>query len=114
MVGAAARETGSLWAALGLPETALERLALSGREPTLRSSFAVGTAAQASLAFAALAASEIGRVRNGLVQSVAVDMREAALECCGWFTLDGRTPAMWDPVAGLYPCGPNGRDGWIR
>ena len=114
MVDAAAREVGALWTSLRLPETALERLALSGHEPVLPSSFAVGTAAQGSLGFAALAATEIGRLRNGLVQSVAVDMREAALECCGWFTLDGRTPVIWDPVAGLYPCGADGRDGWIR
>jgi crotonobetainyl-CoA:carnitine CoA-transferase CaiB-like acyl-CoA transferase len=104
----------SLWASLDLPEAALNRLALSGGEPVLPSSFAVGTAAQASLALAALAATEIGRVRNGLEQSVSIDMREAALECCGWFTLDGRAPVIWDPVAGLYPCGPGGRDGWIR
>jgi crotonobetainyl-CoA:carnitine CoA-transferase CaiB-like acyl-CoA transferase len=103
-----------LWTSLGLPETALARLALSGNEPVLPSSFAIGTAAQSSLGFAALAATEIGRRRNGLVQSVAVDMREAALECCGWFTLDGRKPVIWDPVAGLYPCGADGRGGWIR
>jgi crotonobetainyl-CoA:carnitine CoA-transferase CaiB-like acyl-CoA transferase len=104
----------SLWSSLDLPEAALARLALSGSEPVLPSSFAVGSAAQASLALAALAATEIGRLRNGTQQSVAIEMREAALECCGWFTLDGRAPVIWDPVAGLYPCGPDGRDGWIR
>src|ERR1019366_5868688 len=24
------------------------------------------------------------------------------------------TPKAWDPIAGLYPCGPGGRDGWVR
>jgi hypothetical protein len=27
------------------------------------------------------------------------------LEASGSFTLDGRTPELWDPIAGLYPCG---------
>ncbi|MEO8079567.1 MAG: CoA transferase [Caldimonas sp.] len=41
-------------------------------------------------------------------------MREASLECCGWFSLDGRVPALWDPIAGLYPCGAGGQGGWVR
>jgi hypothetical protein len=80
----------------------------------LPSSFAVGTAAQASLGLAAHAATEIGRARNGLAQNVTVDMREAALECCGSFTLDGRTLAAWDKIAGIYACGAAGRAGWVR
>ncbi len=56
-------------------DRALARLRLAGSEPVLPSSFAVGTAAQASLAMAAPAAAEVGRVRNGLEQEVAVDMR---------------------------------------
>ena len=95
----------------------MQRLALTGSDPALPSSFAVGTAAQATLAAAALAATEIGAHRNGLRQTVTVDMRRAALECCGHFTLDGRTPVLWDKIAGLYPCGADGADGsggWVR
>jgi crotonobetainyl-CoA:carnitine CoA-transferase CaiB-like acyl-CoA transferase len=101
----------ALWLALAPDDRALAHLHLTGSDPALPSSFAVGTAAQASLAAAALAAAEIGRVRNGLEQEIAVDMREAALECCGYFRIDGRAPAMWDKIAGLYACGGGG---WIR
>jgi len=90
------------------------RLRPSGTEPVLPSSFAVGTAAQTALAVVALAATEIGHVRNGLEQEVAVDMREAALECCGYFRLDGKAPQAWDRIAGLYACGPGGAGGWVR
>jgi crotonobetainyl-CoA:carnitine CoA-transferase CaiB-like acyl-CoA transferase len=100
----------SLWRAGAWPADALERVALTGAEPVLPSSFAVGTAAQVSTAAAALAAAEIGRLRNGLVQDVAVDMRHAALECCAFFTIDGKRLEVWDKLAGLYRC----HDGWVR
>ncbi len=104
----------ALWSSAGLRAQTLTAAVLSGAEPVLPSSFAVGTAAQASLAAAALAAAEVGRLRNGVEQQVAVDMREAALECCGYFTVDGEAPVAWDPIAGLYPCGAAGQSGWIR
>ena len=106
--------TAALWSALGLPEAALSRLDLSGAEPVLPSSFAVGTAAQASLAAAALAAAEIGRSRNGVVQRVGIDMADAAAESSASFSLDGRKPEVWDPIAGLYRCGEGGSGGWVR
>ena len=99
-----------LWTDAALDPSALERLTLSGQEPALPSSFAVGTAAQASLAVAALAASEIGRARNGLAQGVTVPMQDAAMECLSWFSIDGRTPPAWDKLSGLYRCA----DGWVR
>lgn len=101
----------SLWRDLGLAQAALDRVALEGEEPVLPSSFAVGTAAQVSLAAAALAAAEIGRIRFGTEQIVSVDMQEAALECCGCFRVDGRAPELWDPIAGLYRCQGGG---WVR
>ena len=100
----------ALWQSLGLPADALAHLTLTGREPALPSSFAVGTAAQLSFAAAALAAAEIGHARNGLRQQVRVDMRHAALECSGRFTLDGVAPNLWDKIAGLYAC----QSGWVR
>ena len=100
-----------IWRAAGLPVDPLGHLTLTGHDPVLRSSFAVGTAAQASLAAAALAAAQIGERRNGLRQQVRVDMRHAALECAGRFEIDGRTPELWDKIAGLYACG-DGR--WVR
>jgi crotonobetainyl-CoA:carnitine CoA-transferase CaiB-like acyl-CoA transferase len=100
-----------VWHAAGLPGDALQRVLLTGRDPVLPSSFAVGTAAQATLAAAALAATEVGRRRNGAIQNVQVDMRHAALECCCHFTIDGRAPEVWDKIAGLYRCA---GDGWVR
>jgi hypothetical protein len=104
----------AIWSGGQLPMASLGRLRLSGEEPALPSSFAVGTAAQASLGAAALAATEIGLRRNGLVQEAAVDMREAALECCGAFSLDGRRPEPWDRLAGIYACGAAGSGGFVR
>jgi CoA-transferase family III len=100
-----------IWRAAGLPTDALQHLALTGADPVLPSSFAVGTAAQTTLAAAALAASEVGAHRNGLRQQVSVDMRLAALECCCHFAVNGRSLELWDKLACLYPC----RDGgWVR
>jgi crotonobetainyl-CoA:carnitine CoA-transferase CaiB-like acyl-CoA transferase len=104
-----------LWQAAGLVDDALRRVDLPGAEPVLPSSFAVGTAAQASLAAAALAAAELGRLRNGVEQRVAVDMRHAALECCTHFLIDGRPLPLWDKLSGLYPCGGgDAAGGWVR
>ena len=100
----------SLWRSLGLPAEALARARLSGVEPALPSSFAVGTALQTALAAAALGASEVGRSRNGSARNVAVDIADAAAEATVFFTLDRRKPELWDPLAGLYRCA----DGWIR
>jgi CoA-transferase family III len=100
----------ALWASAGLPADALAQLTLTGADPVLASSFAVGTAAQVSFAAAALAAAEIGHLRNGLRQQVRVDMRHAALECSSRFLIDGIAPNIWDKLAGLYAC----KSGWVR
>ena len=100
----------SLWRLADLPPDTLQYANLSGADPVLPSSFAVGTAAQTSVAAAALAAVELGRVRGQPRQQVSVDMTHAALECSGWFSLDGQTPNIWDKVSGLYRCA----DGWVR
>jgi crotonobetainyl-CoA:carnitine CoA-transferase CaiB-like acyl-CoA transferase len=104
-----------LWqAALGADE-ALQRVDLTGTEPVLPSSFAVGTAAQAALAAGALAAAEFGRQRNGLEQRLTVDMRHAALEACTHFLIDGQALQLWDKLSGLYPCGgDDAAGGWVR
>jgi hypothetical protein len=105
----------TLWQAAELDPAALARVSLPGAEPALPSSFAVGTAAQAATAAGALAATEVGRLRNGLAQQLTVDMRHAALECCTHFLIDGQPLALWDKLAGLYPCGSDdGAAGWVR
>ena len=80
----------------------------------LPSSFAVGTAAQASIAAAALAAAELWRLRTGRRQRVSVAMRDAAIEFRSerYMRVDGEAPKeLWDKIAGLYRCG-DGR--WVR
>ena len=99
-----------LWQLSGLPAQALGFATLTGADPVLPSSFAVGCAAQAAIAAAALAACELGHVRGGARQQVAVDMVHAALECTAWFSINGRVPALWDTFSGLYRCA----DGWVR
>ncbi|MEO7546958.1 MAG: CoA transferase, partial [Ramlibacter sp.] len=99
-----------LWQLAGLPGDALAYADLTGADPVFPSSFAVGTAAQASIAAAALAACELGHARGTPRQRVAVDMLHAATECTAWFSLDGRVPDLWDRFSGLYRCA----DGWVR
>ena len=93
-----------------MPRQVLGQVSLTGDDPVLPSSFYVGTAAQTSIAAAALAACELGHLRGQPRQHVAVDMAHAALECSGWFSLDGRVPEIWDKFSGLYRCS----DGWVR
>ena len=100
----------ALWRSAGLPADALARLTLTGADPALPSSFAVGAAAQSSIAAAALAATEVGALRNGQRQTVGISMRHAALEYCAAFTVNGVAPKVWDKLAGLYAC----KSGWVR
>ncbi|MBG9386517.1 CoA transferase [Caenimonas aquaedulcis] len=99
-----------LWQLAGLPGEALDFAELAGSDPVLPSSFAVGAAAQSTIAAAALAACELGHLRGAPRQQVSVDMMHAALECIGWFSIDGRVPDPWDKFSGLYRCA----DGWVR
>ncbi|SOZ35661.1 CoA transferase [Cupriavidus neocaledonicus] len=105
---------GALWRDAGLPAAALARLHLDGAEPVLPSSFAVGTAAQASLAASALAAATLWQGRSGRWQEVSVDMRHAITEFRSerYLRVDGGpAPELWDKIAGIYRCG-DGR--WVR
>lgn len=100
----------ALWESAGLDASALERLQLSGDSPLLASSFHVGVAAQGTIACAALAATEVDRVRTTRAQTASVAMHDAERECTGYFALDGIVPEAWAPLSGLYPC----RDGFVR
>ena len=113
--GPALAAAATLWRAAGMPADALAYADLAGAGPVLPSSFDVATVAQASIGLAALAAAEIGHLRGADRQTVSVDRVHAALECTAWFALDGKTPAQWDPLSGLYPCGgPGAPAGWVR
>ena len=110
----AATVLAGLWADAALEPRALERVDLSGEQPVLPSSFSVDVAAQSSIAAAALAAAELGRLRNGVQQHVAVSRRDAAIECTGLFSVDGRVPPTWDKISGLYRCGDAEPAHWVR
>ncbi len=104
----------SLWEQTGLPKDALVGVQLTGNDPVLPSSFAVGAAAQVAIAASALAAATIGASRGLLRQRVGVDMRHAAIEYHSerWLHVNGAPPPEpWDKVAGTYQCG-DGR--WVR
>ena len=104
----------ALWRQAGQPDAALDVVTLPGAEPALPSSFAVGTAAQATIAASALAAAELWRLRTGRQQHVSVDMRDAAIEFRSerYMRVGGQPPKeLWDKIAGLYRCG-DGR--WVR
>ncbi|MFU1913675.1 CoA transferase [Bordetella avium] len=100
-----------IWSEAGLPDVSLEHVALRGAEPVLPSSFAVGTAAQVSIAAAGLAAAEIWHLRGRPRQQVAVDMLAAAQECRSHFVINGVPPDLWDKLSGSYRCGDGG---WVR
>ncbi len=106
--------TTGLWDTLGLPADALDDLTLTGADPVLPSSFALGTAARAAVAASALAASSLHRQRGGARQGVAVDMAHAAADFHSehWMTANGVARGDgWDRIAGLHRCG-DGR--WVR
>src|SRR4051812_18189845 len=97
-----------LWRRAGHDPATLASVTLTGAEPVLPSTFAVGTAAQTTIAAAALAAAELWRARTGRPQHVAVDMRDAAIEFRSerYLRIDGAPPKeLWDKIAGLYRTG---------
>jgi len=118
----------ALWRHAAQPYAGLEAVDLTGTEPVLPSTFAVGTAAQTTIAAAALAAAELWRLRTGRGQRVAVDMRDAAIEFRSerYMRVNGEPPQeLWDKIAGLYRCGdgrfvrlhtnfPHHRDGVLK
>jgi crotonobetainyl-CoA:carnitine CoA-transferase CaiB-like acyl-CoA transferase len=104
----------ALWHEAGLGPEALERVTLTGAEPHLPSSFRVGAAAQAAIAAATLAASEVWHRRGGPAAHIGVDLRHAAQEFRSERDIerDGKPlPDAWDSIAGTYRCG-DGR--WVR
>src|SRR3954447_922081 len=94
-----------LWRIANQPDIGLQTITLTGSEPALPSSFAIGTAAQATVAAAALAANELWHLRTGRRQSVSVDMRHAGIEFRSerYLRLDGRPPDEHrDKTVGVY------------
>ena len=104
----------ALWRLSGEDNAALAGVSLSGGEPALPSSFAVGTAAAASIAASALAAAGLHRLRTGMPQRIDVDMRHAAMEFRAeqYLRVDGApAPEFRDRLTRTFQCG-DGR--WVR
>jgi crotonobetainyl-CoA:carnitine CoA-transferase CaiB-like acyl-CoA transferase len=99
-----------LWRFAGQSADALDAVELTGAEPVLPSSFAVGTMAQTTIAAGALAAAELWRMRSGRRQRVSVAMRDAAIEFRSerYLQVNGKpAPEYTDRIHGIYRC----RDG---
>jgi crotonobetainyl-CoA:carnitine CoA-transferase CaiB-like acyl-CoA transferase len=108
MTTSSAQILADLWTEAGGEPEALGSVTLTGAEPALPSSFRVGTAAQVTIAAAGLAAAEIWHQRTKRAQTVAVDMRHAAIEFRSerYMRLDGKPPGpAWDKIAGVYSTG---------
>lgn len=116
-----------IWSTGGGDRSALERVTLTGSDPALPSSFAMGAVAQSTIAASALAAAEIWRARTGKGQSIDVDMRHAAAEFRSerYMRVPGFSERTWDTIAGLYRTGdgrhvrlhtnfPHHRDGMLK
>ncbi|WOO84054.1 Formyl-CoA:oxalate CoA-transferase [Vanrija pseudolonga] len=103
------------WLAAGLPESTLAAFTSPpGPQPTLPSSYKLGHLAQASIALAALGASQVQADRLGTPPApVSVDTSAAAIAFkSDHFTrLDGeRLPNPWGPIGGLHTVA----DGHVR
>jgi crotonobetainyl-CoA:carnitine CoA-transferase CaiB-like acyl-CoA transferase len=102
-----------LWREAGLPETALAGIAFAGSEPVLPSSFAIGTAAAASIGAEALAAALMLARRGGPAPEVRVALRDAAIEFRSerYLRVNGALPPdVHGAIHGLYRTA----DGWVR
>ena len=108
-----------LWREAGLPEAALGGIAFAGTDPVLPSSFAIGTAAAASIGAEALAAALLLERRGGHAPEAAprpaarVALRDAAIEFRSerYLRVNGAPPPdPHDSIHGLYRTA----DGWVR
>jgi hypothetical protein len=110
-----ARASGELVSALadllctaGLDPALADHADLTGQDPVFPSSFAIGAAAQSSIAATALAAAALHAARGAPMQRVGVDMRHAAIEFRSERHLrenGAEPPDPWDDIAGGYLCG---------
>ena len=103
-----------IWGRLGGDREALARLTIGTAEPLLPSTYRIEVCAAASTGVAALAASEVDRLRNTRTQGVDVDPRAAsvAFRSERYLRIDGESPGdVWVPTVGFYPTG----DGqWVQ
>ena len=104
----ALRALTALWTEVGADPGALRRVTLTGGDPILPGRFKVATAALASIGAAALAATELWRLRTGRAQTVSVDARAAAASYRSERYLrvdEAQPPDPWGKVSGYYRTG---------
>src|SRR6202795_4568043 len=98
----------AIWTSAGGDPPAPDAVPLTGEKPQLPSSFRAPAAAKASIAATGLAAAQVWKLRSGQSQDVAVDMRNAVVECRSerYLRVDGKPPPpTWDAIAGVYKTG---------
>jgi crotonobetainyl-CoA:carnitine CoA-transferase CaiB-like acyl-CoA transferase len=101
----------SIWGQFSTDKLPLEYLTLTGQDPVYPSSFAIGTAAQVTMASAALAAATVRKLRGQPMQGVSVDMLHAAIECATYYRINGKPVDPWEKLSGLYICNDSR---WVR
>ncbi|WP_206035542.1 CoA transferase [Roseomonas sp. HF4] len=103
-----------IWQQAGLAPAMRPAVALSGADPLVPSTFALGAAALASIGAAGAAAAAIHAARGGPAQrvGVAIDHALAEFRSEHHLRIDGApVHEGWDRIAGLHRCG-DGR--WLR
>ncbi|ROP91325.1 CoA transferase family III [Stella humosa] len=101
-------------AAAGLNPALAAAVTITGADPVLPSGFLLGTAGAASLGAVGLAAADLWRRRGGGAQTVAIDLRAAALALRTerHVLVDDAAPeSPWSPISGFYQAG-DGR--WVQ
>lgn len=104
----------ALWECAGLGDRPIPPVRFAGADPVLPSSFAIGTAAAATICAVGAAAASLHHQRGGPSQSLAVDLHHAATEFRSerhQLVDGGPAPELWDDLAGAYPTGDKR---WVR
>ncbi|EJC97965.1 CoA-transferase family III [Fomitiporia mediterranea MF3/22] len=104
-----------IWTEAGLPDEFLENLHLGDTpDPSVNSSFRLGTAAQTTIGLSGLAAAYFYQLASGKAQTVSVDPRHAILEFKSesYWLIDDKKPSgkSFDELSGLYQT----KDGFVR
>jgi len=78
---------------------------IDGADPILPTAFLMGAAGAASLGAGGLAAANIWKLRGGVDQEIAIDVRAGAMATRSNMYLrfdDGVIGELWDPISGFY------------
>ncbi len=104
----------NLWTTLGCNPTAATAVEFTGPEPVLPSTFPVDAFAAATIAAAALAATEFGKLRGLPSQTISIESGRVAATFRSerYFHQEGVIPEnAWEPFSGHYQAG-DGR--WLQ